>query len=43
MIIPVGSLYGAQHLILVEKDSRGTVRTRTLLPVIFVPMLSELR
>ncbi len=43
MVIPVGSVYGAQNLILVEKDARGRIRTRTLLPVRFVPMLSGLR
>ncbi len=43
MVIPVGSVYGVQHLILVEKDMHGTVRTRTLLPVRFVPMLQGLR
>ena len=43
MIIPVGSVYGVQNLIFVEKDSNGKVRTRNLLPVRFVPMLSGLR
>jgi protein-L-isoaspartate(D-aspartate) O-methyltransferase len=43
MIIPVGSIYGAQHLILIEKDAAGKLRTRTLLPVAFVPMLSGTR
>jgi protein-L-isoaspartate(D-aspartate) O-methyltransferase len=43
LIIPVGSVYGVQHLILVEKRARGDVRTRQLLPVRFVPLLSELR
>ena len=43
MVIPVGSVYGAQYLILVEKNEKGAVRTRTLLPVAFVPMLSGLR
>jgi protein-L-isoaspartate(D-aspartate) O-methyltransferase len=43
MIIPVGSVYGAQYLILVEKDAKGALRTRNLLPVAFVPMLSGLR
>ena len=36
MIIPVGSSLGLQHLILVQKDADG-VRTRTLIPVRFVP------
>jgi protein-L-isoaspartate(D-aspartate) O-methyltransferase len=43
MVLPVGSMYGVQHLILVEKDGAGTVRTRTLLPVAFVPLLRGLR
>jgi protein-L-isoaspartate(D-aspartate) O-methyltransferase len=43
MMIPVGSVYGVQNLILVEKDSTGDVRTRNLLPVRFVPMLKGLR
>jgi len=36
-------MYGAQNLISVEKDAAGEVRTRFLLPVAFVPMLSGLR
>jgi len=43
LVIPVGSVYGVQHLILVEKDAQGDTRTRTLLPVAFVPLLRELR
>ena len=43
LVIPVGSVYGAQYLILVEKDAKGKLRTRNLLPVAFVPMLSGLR
>jgi protein-L-isoaspartate(D-aspartate) O-methyltransferase len=43
MVIPVGSVYGAQYLILIEKDAKGGLRTRNLLPVAFVPMLSGLR
>ena len=43
MVIPVGSVYGAQYLILVEKDAKGSLRTRSLLPVAFVPMLSGVR
>ncbi len=43
MIIPVGSVYGVQNLILVEKDAGAEVRTRALLPVRFVPMLKGLR
>ncbi len=43
LMIPVGSVYGVQHLVLVEKDAAGDTRTRTLLPVRFVPLLGELR
>ena len=43
MVIPVGSVYGVQNLILVLKDESGDIRTRNLLPVRFVPMLSDLR
>jgi protein-L-isoaspartate(D-aspartate) O-methyltransferase len=43
MVIPVGSVYGIQNLILVQKDAAGEVGTRNLLPVRFVPMLSRLR
>lgn len=43
MVIPVGSVYGVQNLILVVKDANGDVTTRNLLPVRFVPMLKGLR
>jgi len=43
MVIPVGSVYGIQNLLLVEKDQEGQVATRNLLPVRFVPMLSGRR
>jgi protein-L-isoaspartate O-methyltransferase len=43
MVIPVGSVYGVQNLILVAKEPNGVVRTRNLLPVRFVPMLEGLR
>ena len=33
MIIPVGSVYGVQNLILIEKRSEEDVRTRNVLPV----------
>jgi protein-L-isoaspartate(D-aspartate) O-methyltransferase len=39
MVIPVGSSLGTQSLMLVEKDSEGKVRTRSLLPVRFVPLV----
>ncbi|MEK7330226.1 MAG: protein-L-isoaspartate(D-aspartate) O-methyltransferase [Candidatus Eisenbacteria bacterium] len=43
MVIPVGSVYGVQSLVLVDKDRDGRLRTRNLLPVRFVPMLKGLR
>lgn len=36
MLIPVGPQFGAQNLVLVTKEA-GKVRTRTLMPVRFVP------
>ena len=38
MVIPVGSRFLTQHLVLVEKDLDGAVRTRQILPVRFVPL-----
>ena len=38
MAIPVGSGFALQHLMLVEKDVDGRVRTRQTLPVRFVPL-----
>jgi protein-L-isoaspartate(D-aspartate) O-methyltransferase len=38
MVIPVGPPFMAQNLMLVEKDAQEQVRTRTLLPVRFVPL-----
>jgi protein-L-isoaspartate(D-aspartate) O-methyltransferase len=38
MVIPVGSRFSVQHLVLVEKDEAGKVTTRQLLPVAFVPL-----
>ncbi len=43
LVIPVGSIYGVQNLVLVEKAPDGKIRTETLLPVRFVPLVSELR
>lgn len=43
MVIPVGSIYGIQNLILVRKDRAGEVTTQALLPVRFVPFLSGVR
>lgn len=38
MIIPVGSRFMTQHLVLVEKDENGSVTTEQILPVVFVPL-----
>jgi protein-L-isoaspartate(D-aspartate) O-methyltransferase len=38
MVIPVGSGFALQHLMLVEKDGEGRIRTRQTLPVRFVPL-----
>jgi protein-L-isoaspartate(D-aspartate) O-methyltransferase len=38
MVIPVGSPSMIQHIILVEKDEKGNVTTKSLLPVRFVPL-----
>jgi protein-L-isoaspartate(D-aspartate) O-methyltransferase len=38
MVIPVGSSFALQHLMIVEKDQDGRVRTRQTLPVRFVPL-----
>ncbi len=37
MVIPVGTRFQTQYLTLVEKDLQGTVTTRQVLPVSFVP------
>ncbi len=42
MVIPVGSPYGNQRLVLVEKD-KDKVKTRTLMPVRFVPMTGRVQ
>ncbi|HEX6138025.1 MAG TPA: protein-L-isoaspartate(D-aspartate) O-methyltransferase [Casimicrobiaceae bacterium] len=38
MAIPVGDAAWTQNLLLVEKDATGTITTRNLLPVRFVPL-----
>jgi protein-L-isoaspartate(D-aspartate) O-methyltransferase len=41
MVIPVGAPFLAQHLLLVEKREDGTVGTRQILPVRFVPLTGK--
>ncbi len=38
MVMPVGSAFFTQQLVLVEKDAEGGVHTRQILPVRFVPL-----
>lgn len=41
MILPLGSPYGLQILVLITKDETGKLASRRLLPVRFVPMLGK--
>ena len=41
IVIPVGPPFLAQHLMLVEKRDDGTIRTRQILPVAFVPLTGK--
>jgi protein-L-isoaspartate(D-aspartate) O-methyltransferase len=38
MVLPVGTRYAAQRLVLVNRDADGTIRTRDITPVSFVPL-----
>jgi protein-L-isoaspartate(D-aspartate) O-methyltransferase len=41
MVIPVGPAYATQWLMLLEKDEEGRVRSRSVMPVRFVPLVRE--
>ena len=41
MVIPVGSPFLTQHLMLIEKTAGGDITSRHILPVIFVPLTGE--
>lgn len=41
MVIPVGSPFMTQQLLVVDKDREGKLRTRQILPVVFVPLTGE--
>lgn len=41
MVIPVGSRYSTQKLVLITRDADGVVRTREILPVTFVPLTGQ--
>jgi protein-L-isoaspartate(D-aspartate) O-methyltransferase len=43
MILPLGSPYGYQSLVLVTKDDKGKVRSKRLMGVAFVPMVGRVR
>ena len=38
MVIPIGPVHATQRLVVVDKDQSGKVRSRTVLPVQFVPL-----
>lgn len=38
MVIPIGGVYDVQMLMIVTKDVSGTIKTRQVIPVRFVPM-----
>jgi len=41
MIIPVGSAYSIQELVLVTKDKRGRILKKNMMPVRFVPLVRK--
>jgi len=41
MVIPVGSRFFVQQLVLVSKDSAGSITSRQMLPVRFVPLTGD--
>jgi len=42
MVIPVGSLFYTQNLVVVEKKEEGKIVTRSVCPVAFVPMTGDI-
>ena len=41
LVVPVGPVADVQDLKLIEKDAAGSVRTRSIIPVRFVPMVKK--
>jgi protein-L-isoaspartate(D-aspartate) O-methyltransferase len=41
MVIPVGSRFFVQQLVLVTKNDKGEITTQQMLPVRFVPLTGE--
>ena len=39
MIIPVGQRFGTQHLILISKNADGSISSKAMMPVRFVPLV----
>jgi len=43
MILPYGSPYGFQHLVVITKDKEGKLQSKNVMPVRFVPMTGEVQ
>jgi len=43
MILPYGSPYGFQYLVLITKDKDGNLKSKNVMPVRFVPMTGEVQ
>lgn len=43
MILPYGSPYGFQHLVVITKDKKGKLTKKNVMPVRFVPMTGEVQ
>jgi len=43
MILPQGSTYGFQYLVLITKDKQGKISKKNVMPVRFVPMTGEVQ
>jgi protein-L-isoaspartate(D-aspartate) O-methyltransferase len=43
MILPEGSAWGFQYLVLITKDKQGNIRKQRVMPVQFVPMTGEIQ
>jgi protein-L-isoaspartate(D-aspartate) O-methyltransferase len=43
MILPYGSPYGLQYLVVITKDKEGKLKSKNVMPVRFVPMTGEVQ
>jgi protein-L-isoaspartate(D-aspartate) O-methyltransferase len=41
LVVPVGAQGQSQDLLLLRKDERGVVESRSVLPVVFVPLIRD--